>query len=95
MTRYQVGIPQEDASNNTVDTSSLRTAMESIAIDAISHNIGQDTRWQSGNFVEQYGIWYWDIADADLSTAQSNFSTFTSGFTFTHSADQHAWSLTL
>jgi len=95
MTRYQVGIPMEDISNNTVDPSPLRSAMESIALDGLSHNVGQDTRWQSGNFIEQYAIWYWDIADGDLATAQSNLATFVSGFTFSHPADQHAWVLSL
>lgn len=91
MTRFEIAIPTIDANSNFVDTSSLSTAMEAIAIDGLTHLVGQDTVRQGGNFQGQANVTYWIVQDTAVSQATTNFNTFISGFTFSLAPYTHNW----
>lgn len=93
MTRFEVGIPLSDANGNYMETTSLQQSMETIALDATSHNSGQDTRYKAGAFLDQCTLWRWEINDADLTTAQNNYNTFIAGYTFTNSPYMHSYTI--
>lgn len=93
MIRFEVGIPIEDANNNSVDTSSLQSAMESLASDAQTHAIGQDTLFKSGSFITQENIYFWLIPDTAVTSATTNFNTFVNNHSFSTAPYAHNWTI--
>lgn len=91
MTRFEVGIPLGDINSNYVETTALQESMEAIALDGTSHNNGQDTRYKAGTNLDQCSLWRWEINDADLTTAQNNYTTFIAGYTFSNSPYMHSY----
>lgn len=93
MTRFEVGIPGQDSTNNQVNFSSLQTNMESIASDAMTHNIGQDTIWKAESYQIQMNNFCWFIPDTDVTQANTYFSNFIGGYTFSVTPYAHSWSI--
>jgi hypothetical protein len=91
--RFDAIIPQSDFNGVFVNASSLQSSMELIATDVQSHNMGQDTVFKGGNFIGQMTIYSWFINDTDLSSAQNNFNTFISSYSWSIIPYCHYWSI--
>ena len=92
-TRFQVGIPLGDINTNYVDTTSLQTNMETIAIDGLSHNIEQDTIYKSGVYQAQMNAFFWLIEDTQVTQATTYYNNFIAGYTFSINPYTHNWSV--
>jgi hypothetical protein len=84
MANYQVQMftPLEDASGAIVDTSSLITSLESIALGNITIVSQAVSIYKAGVYTGQGSMLLWVVADTNVATAISDYNTFVSRYTW-------------
>jgi hypothetical protein len=79
---FTVNVPNVDGSSNNVDDSTINSSMESIALDSTTRLNGPISYTSGGSFEGQTNEHMWLIADTNLSTAESTYSTFNGSYTW-------------
>lgn len=92
MTRIEALIPLVDVDGNFIDSSSLQSNLEGLAIGGLT-TASQFSRYSGGEFLDQCNGFTWTVQDSDVSAATGFYSDFVGNITFQHAPTLHTWTL--
>lgn len=79
---FHVNAPSVDINGNVASTVSFQNSMEAIAIDAVTRIDAGVYQFKAEVYQAQSQGLYWLILDTNLSTAESNYNTFKTSYTW-------------